>query len=305
MLPERRRRRPEGGAASDPERQKGWHRLVGILQYLEADYPGAVASGSEFELEEQQSFIAEAVQVNAELGPVSQSFAARLQSIKDRVDHAKDPQGVSRDCGTLVEDLVLAGGLARSPRRPPDLKKGEQLWATACASCHGKDGKADVPLAATMEPKPANFHDPARMGGLSPYKAFNTLSFGVTGTPMPAFPTLAESDRWALAFYLFTLRQPACDHTPPKVSLEKLATSTDAELAGQFGEKELACLRRTPAERRRGGRAARRPRRGRGRAPAVCAGQRRRSPGRGARRVPERVRAGRAAALDAERRSWC
>jgi high-affinity iron transporter len=38
--------------------ESGWHRLVGILQYLQADYPAAVQSQSEFELAEQRSFIA-------------------------------------------------------------------------------------------------------------------------------------------------------------------------------------------------------------------------------------------------------
>jgi len=221
-----------------------WHRLVGILQYLQADYPNAVESQSEFELAEQRSFIAEALTATQEIGPAAASFLPRLEAVKARVDQGKDAEGVSRDCGALVEDLVLAGGLARSPRRPPELARGEQLFQVACAACHGADGRSQVPIAQTMDPRPANFQNPELMSGLMPYKAFNTISFGVPGTAMPGFPTLSEEERWSLAFYVFTLRQPPCEGTAPSVSLERLATATDPELVAEHGEKNLACLRR-------------------------------------------------------------
>ncbi|WP_375773895.1 FTR1 family protein [Archangium gephyra] len=233
-------------AAADEGASEGrtWHRLVGILQYLQADYPMAVESKSDFELAEQRSFIAEATEAAGELGPRGEAFLPRLKEIKARVDKAEDAEGVSRDCGELVEDLVLAGGLARSPRTPPDLALGEKVFQQDCVACHGKDGRAQVPLAATMEPPPANFHDPDTMAGLTPYKAFNTVGFGVPGTPMPGFPTLSEEERWAVSFYLFTLRQPACEGNPPRVSLEKLANAKDPELVQAHGQEHLACLRR-------------------------------------------------------------
>ncbi len=221
-----------------------WHQLVGILQYLQADYPNAVESKSESELTEQRSFIAEAMDTAGQLGPAAQGFMPRLQEVKARVDKGEDPEGVSRDCGELVEDLVLAGGLARSPRQPPSLERGEALFQVACAACHGADGRGQVLIARTMEPKPANFQDPELMAGLTPYKAFNTISFGVPGTPMPGFPTLSEDQRWSLAFFVFTLRQPPCEGPSPRASLERLATATDPQLATEYGEKNLACLRR-------------------------------------------------------------
>ncbi len=231
-------------AQPTPDASKGWHRVVGILQYLEADYPMAVESKSDFELTEQRSFAKEASESMAALGPNAAAFAPRMQSIRDRVEQSADPAGVSADCAKLVEDLVMAGGLQRSPKHPPDLVQGAALYAQNCTACHGADGRADVEAARAMEPKPANFHNPELFEGLTPYKAFNTTSFGVTGTAMPAFAALDEKQRWNLAFFLFTMRQPTCDHEPRRVSLERLATSTDVELARDFGEAELSCLRR-------------------------------------------------------------
>lgn len=235
---------PLATAAESESEARTWHRLVGILQYLQADYPAAVESKSDFELTEQRSFIAEATEAARELGRQGEVFLARLEEIKARVDKAEDPQGVSQDCAALVEDLVLAGGLARSPRTPPDLERGARLYQESCAACHGADGKAEVPIAQTMEPVPTNFHDPEVMNGITPYKAFNTVGFGVPGTPMPGFPTLSEEERWSVAFYLFTLRQPPCEGKPPGASMEKLANATDADLVAAYGQDNLACLRR-------------------------------------------------------------
>ncbi|RYZ42699.1 MAG: c-type cytochrome [Myxococcaceae bacterium] len=229
--------------ASDEGRT--WHRLVGILQYLQADYPAAVSSRSEFELTEQKSFAAEALDAAKDLGPAAATFVPQVQAIQARVDQSIDPEGVSRDCGELVERLVLAGGLARSPRKAPDLEHGAKLFQANCSACHGVDGKAAVAIAANMEPAPANFQDPELMeDGLTPYKAFNTTSFGVPGTAMPAYPTLSEDDRWSLAFFVFTLRQPPCQGEPPRASMERLATTTDAQLAKEYGADKVACLRR-------------------------------------------------------------
>src|SRR5215217_3575989 len=131
---------PLSAGASEPgAEERTWHRLVGILQYLEADYPAAIESQSQFELAEQKSFAAEAVDAAQGLGAAAAVFVPRVKAIQ-----------------ALVEDLVLAGGLARSPRHPPDLKLGEKLFQTNCAACHAADGSANLPIAATMEPAPAN-----------------------------------------------------------------------------------------------------------------------------------------------------
>ena len=59
---------------------------------------------------------------------------------------------------------------------------------------------------------------------------------------MPAFPTLSEQDRWAVAFHLFTLRQPRVRARATRASLEFLANATDAELGRGFGaESWPAC----------------------------------------------------------------
>jgi high-affinity iron transporter len=218
-------------------------RLVAVLQYLESDYPAAVASQDKGELEEQRSLSAEASAIAKRL-PNAPAFAPRVASIDARVGKGTDPEGVSAECASVVDDLVTAAGISRAPAAPPDLGEGAKLFATNCATCHGATGKADTPVAVTLKPRPASFHSEEVMGGLTPFKAFNVIRFGVNGTAMAPMTALDEKQRWALAFYVFSLRQPACDHAPPAVTLDRLANLTDEELAKSVGAGDLACLRR-------------------------------------------------------------
>ena len=226
-----------GASASDAQ------QLVAILQYLGADYPAAVASGDTGELEEQRSLSADAVSKAARLQNVSR-FASRIASIDARVRQGEDPSGVRSDCASLVEDVIATTGITRAPSGPPDLDEGARLFGQTCASCHGPTGHGDGVAAAALKPKPADFQSGELMSELTPFKAFNVIRFGVKGTAMGPIADLDERQRWALAFYLFTLRQPPCDHMPARVSLDQLANRSDDQLVKSYGADEVACLRR-------------------------------------------------------------
>jgi high-affinity iron transporter len=233
-----------GAATSFAEDSRSdWHRVVGLLQYLEGDYAGALESRDAEELAEQRGLADEAVKALEGLGPDGAPYLARAEALKaDIVAEAPAPQVVAQ-CRSLVAELVAQRGLSRSPRAAPDLEAGRALFKAQCASCHGAEGKGDGPAAKGLTPAPANFHDADRMATLSPYKVFNTTTFGITGTPMPAFPALSDAERWNVAFFLVTVRHPTCSSAPPRVSLEALATSTDDELARQHGSGAVPCLR--------------------------------------------------------------
>ncbi|MGO9065988.1 MAG: FTR1 family protein [Myxococcaceae bacterium] len=234
-------------ADSAEDARANFQRTVGLLQYLSSDYPAAVKSQDATELAEQRGLVADAEAALEELGAEGRPYRPQLQSISARIARGADAEGVARDCQALVEALAQAGGLPRSPRAAPDMAAGAQLYQQACAVCHAADGSGQTPLAATLLPRPADLRFGTRMDGYTPYRAFNVLSLGVDGTAMPSFP-LSEEERWTLAFYALTLRQPACNHTPPRASLERLANATDAELASEFGAAEVPCLRRRPPQ---------------------------------------------------------
>ncbi len=223
---------PRFARADDKDAQ----RLVAVLQYVAADYPEAIKTASAAELAEQRSFLTEAIAIARKL-PAAASLLPRLESIEARVGKGEDPAAVQRDCAALVEELVKATGLTRSPKAAPDLARGKVVFESTCASCHGVDGAAQTQLAATLDPKPVSFRDGPKILGLTPYRVFNSTMYGVKGTAMPPFSTLDEGDRWAVSFYVLSLRH-ACSGEPPRVSLEKLANTSDAELGA-----DAACLR--------------------------------------------------------------
>lgn len=230
--------------AGPPVNDAAWHRMVGLLQYLHGDYAGAVAEKDGGELAEQRGLIAEAAAALDSLGERAAPYRGAVDALKARIDRGEDPRGVTQDCQSLALKILDEQKLQRGPRATPDLKQAAQAWSASCAACHGANGDAQTPIAAALTPKPVNFHDAERMQTLTPYRAFNTATFGVKGTAMVAFSAVPEADRWGLAFLAFTFRQPPCDHAPPAAALQELAQSTDEALAAKFGAAEVACLRR-------------------------------------------------------------
>lgn len=219
-----------------------WHRVVGLLEYIQGDYANAVSTGDQGELEEQRGFADEVLkQLSDDEGA---PYRERAKNILTAIAAGKPAAEVSPLCGALARTIATDKSLAQAPSRAPSLDEGKKQFETVCGACHGVTGKADTETAKAMDPPPANFTDDERMRTLTPYKVFNTTSFGIPGTGMPNFDALPEATRWAQAFHIFTLRQPACDHVPPKASVTELATSTDLQLAEKYGAKEVACLRR-------------------------------------------------------------
>ncbi len=227
----------------DHERESGWHRVVGILQYLQTDYPAAVQTHDPLELEEQKALVGEAQSALRTLEPSARPFEKPLEQVAERIRHADDPVAVQQQLSILVEQMAVTGHLARAPRAPPDLVRGQTLFQAQCSTCHGMQGHGDGPAAAGLTPRPADFQG-ERAGQLTPYQIFNTLAFGIPKTAMVPFPGLSEDDRWSVAFFVNSLREPPCTGTHPAVGLSELSNSSDVQLTARYGAPAVACLRR-------------------------------------------------------------
>lgn len=82
-------------------------------------------------------------------------------------------------------------------------KRGSELFAQNCASCHGAQGRGDGVAAATLLPAPANL----TLKQFSTERLSYVLDHGVYGSAMPAWRDLAEQDRAALVLYVSKLNQ--------------------------------------------------------------------------------------------------
>ena len=191
-------------------------KLVALLDYLGSDYKNAVRDGkvlSQDEYGEMQEFAKRSLDLFNQLKANDKADKAGVESeltaLVKQIAGKGDPKTVSELAQGVKEKLIAGYKIIPYPRRLPSFASGKKLYDENCAQCHGATGKGDGTGRESMNPKtppPANFTDPERIGGLSPFKAFNTASFGVEGTAMASFDALSEEQRWQVAFYIFSLR---------------------------------------------------------------------------------------------------
>ena len=148
------------------------------------------------------------------------------------------------------------------PQRKPDLHRAKQLYIEHCGSCHGDRGMGDGLAGINMNPPPIAFTDKDRYRERTVYGLFNTITQGVVGTQMMAYPQLNDNDRWSLAFLTSAMAQSEelvkqgeaiyardrISHIP--LDLQKLTTTTPAQIEKSYaaeGQALMAFLRSRPS----------------------------------------------------------
>ncbi|MSP63818.1 MAG: hypothetical protein EXR72_26425 [Myxococcales bacterium] len=195
-----------GAAADDLQ------RLASLVDYIAADYPGAVQAGrviAATEYEEQRALLGDARKLAEGLSaPAVIDAIGRIERTVNAKGPAEEVTAACREVrGRLVEEL----GLVMAPTAPPSEQRARLLYGQACAKCHGENGDADTEEARKLDPRPASFRDGERMARVSPQLAYHALTFGVKGTGMASFDSLPASDRWSLAFHVVALRHDRAD----------------------------------------------------------------------------------------------
>lgn len=232
-------RRGALAAEERSERARNAERLTALYDYVATDYAGAVKDGAvlvESEYEEQLRLVDDMRRLAGELGAPAREKLDEL----DALIRGKAPAAaIAERCAALRREVVTAFDVALAPAAPPDFARASSLYQLRCAECHGPDGRSDTPRAKTLKPAPANLLDPARMAGVTPYRAYCAITYGINETSMAAH-SIPANERWSLAFYAVSLRHrelaaapldPA--HAPgprPRLGLATLANETDAGL---------------------------------------------------------------------------
>ncbi len=184
--------------------------VVNLLDYVGADYAGAVdANGkvtSESEYKEQNEFVENALATAKTLSETKNpTILAKIEELKGLVAKKAKPAEVAKLSLEAKELVIAAARIEVAPTRWPSLKRGQELYAANCVSCHGAAGKGDGPAGVALDPRPANFaaEDTKKV---PPFKAFNVIRVGVPGTGMVAWRQFSDQDTWALAFFVSSFR---------------------------------------------------------------------------------------------------
>lgn len=204
------------GEAQRKSDEAAQRRLLGLIEYLAADYPGAVANGkivSDSEFAEMKDFARTAAELFSKLQSElkvtdhADAISESLQRLNECVAKLCSHDNVLSITDPLKKDLIQGFAISAAPSRLPDLKLARETYMIRCASCHGVEGKGDGPLSASLEPKPRSFLDDSSLDFSSPLMFFDTLQNGVSGTSMPSFAgILTQDEMWSLSFYLLGLR---------------------------------------------------------------------------------------------------
>ena len=239
---------PAATAVPAPLRDGGdVQRLVSLLDYVAADYGGAVRGGQVIqadEYDEQIRFLADARKIAGELvvarsqsDPASDPLVHGVQGVADLVAAKAEPPAVEQACRTVKASVVERFGLRTAPAGRPSLDRAKELYVQSCTVCHGENGDADTERARALQPPPINFRDADIRAKLSPHRVYNTLTFGISGTSMASFASLSPEDRWSLAFYVLSLAHGDERGGEPLMAampLNDLAARSDEEIVAEL-----------------------------------------------------------------------
>src|SRR5688500_2694118 len=186
-------------------------RLSSIVSVAIEEYGKALDSRgnlvSKLEYDEATGFLEDARSVAARLrgynAPATQALLDTLaQAVRDR----RSPNDVKLIHARFNGALGAAGALDL-PSAPLDTARGHALYSQNCSSCHGDKGLGDGPAAAASPIPIPPVGSAELLPDLTPTLAYNVVSVGVRGTPMPSFgASLTPQDRWNVVNYIYALR---------------------------------------------------------------------------------------------------
>ena len=148
----------------------------------------------------------------------------------------------------LSTNLGASDLTAEASKPAADLERGAELYASKCASCHGKSGGGDGPTARHLQPKPTDFssghfkiRSTAQGAAPTDHDLYRTLTFGVPGTAMIAWSGLSVEDRWQLVHYVKHLASISGEAAPIELP-EPTPVTAEAVQEGKRLYSLLGCV---------------------------------------------------------------
>ena len=132
--------------------------------------------------------------------------------------------------GDLGESLVPAPPAKQrtvklaTDTRSADAKRGEALFATNCASCHGPHGAGDGLAAKTQLPPPTDLTSHR----FATEALAAAITHGVPATAMPGYPDLSDDDLRALVTFTQQLAPKDTSSSAPEIAKQLFVQNCQA-----------------------------------------------------------------------------
>jgi high-affinity iron transporter len=229
---------------------------LALIDYIGGDYRNAVQAGKVVNADEYQEmteFSARSMELFNQLksneGGDKAGIEKDLRALAQHIQNKSGDDAVPQLAQQIKDRLIKTYNIVTYPKALPNYGSAKLIYLQNCAQCHGETGKGDGPGRESMNPKtppPANFTDAEFMAGLSPFKVYNSSTFGIENTAMASFAALPDEQRWQVAFYVLALRFPAETSAAGEAWLKgkplpadlagiaTLATSSDDELSDKI-----------------------------------------------------------------------
>jgi mono/diheme cytochrome c family protein len=102
----------------------------------------------------------------------------------------------------LLLALLLHDAAADDAPKP----RGQVLYASSCAACHGSKGDGKGPAAVALRPKPTDFTRAAWWVDRTDATIAASIRAGSPGTAMSPFPALTDAEVNDLVAFLHTFK---------------------------------------------------------------------------------------------------
>ena len=201
-----------GAASAAPGEEEIAQGVIFRMEHVSVDYPfivrgGEVLDGAEYQGLQEFASQAEALLAQLPPRPEQAALLAQARRVRAAMESRADAAEVAGAARTLGADLLRIYRLTPAPRQTPNLRRAQALFQQECAVCHGRDGRGDGPVAASLQPPPGDFLDTAHMERRSILQLYDAITTGLRGQPGHG-AHLPFGDRWALAFLVSGLRDP-------------------------------------------------------------------------------------------------
>ena len=187
------------------------NRILSLVDYIGGDYKNAIQNGEIINGDEYNEMLEFSKETRELFGTLKSEdgdkagIEVEIDELSNLIVAKSSVLKVEEISNSIKDKLITSYGIVPHPQSKPSLEIGKELYNNSCSHCHGFSGAGDGQLAQGINPPPSNFIDSDFYSGLSPFKVYNTMTFGIAGTAMPAFPQISDDNKWDVAFYVMSL----------------------------------------------------------------------------------------------------